>query len=120
MTFLKTKRSLELVALSFSAWFLKKTYFFCYIILTNQISLSPHEILDNNCIVVVCFPRCLVINFKINLSFFINQPHNQKTQYKNLNIWRTKRAFIDEKHFPIIFKGLSLKKIKQIFWKVRA
>ena len=43
-----------------------------------------------------------------------------KSQYKNLNILRTKRVF-KKKHkvFFIIFKRLSLKQIKQFFWKVR-
>ena len=39
-----------------------------------------------------------------------------KSQDKNSNILRTKRAFMMKiKAFFIIFKGLSLKQIKQIF-----
>ena len=50
--------------------------FSCYIILTDQISLSDclyflGNILDNMCIAVVCFPGCEVINFEINLIFLI-------------------------------------------------
>ena len=41
-----------------------------------------------------------------------------KNQDKNLNILRMKRAFmIKQKAFFVIFKGLLLKQIKQIFYK---
>ena len=45
------------------------------------------------CIVIICKPGCDVINFEINLSnqeVFSTQP---KSQDKNVNILRTKRAF---------------------------
>ena len=46
------------------------------------------------CIVIVCFPVCDVINFKINLSFlikpFVTRP---KKPEQNLKILRIKRAF---------------------------
>ena len=30
-----------------------------------------HEILDNMCIVIICFPVCDIMNFEINPSFLI-------------------------------------------------
>ena len=43
-----------------------------------------------------------------------------KSQDKRLNILRTKRAYeMKQKVFFIIFKGLSYKQVKKIFWKVR-
>ena len=43
---------------------------------------------------IFCFPCCDLINFKTNLSFLI-KPFSYKTKKvnKNLNIFRTKRAF---------------------------
>ena len=62
------------------------------------------------CIVIVSFLGCDVMNFEINFSFLI-KPFSHMTKkvisYKNVNILRTKQAFF------IIFKGFSLKKIKQ-------
>ena len=47
-------------------------------------------------------------------------PHDQKSQIKNFNILRKKRAFkIKQKALFDIFERLSLKQIKQFFWKVR-
>ena len=70
--------------------------------------------MDNMYIVIVCFPCCNSINFEINLI----KPLciGTKNQDKNLNILR-KRAFKMKKIFlkKIIFKGLSLKQLKQIF-----
>ena len=45
-------------------------------------------------IVVICFSVDDVINFEINFSFFYQAVflHDQKSQGKNLNILRTKRA----------------------------
>ena len=58
------------------------------------------------CIVIVCLPDCDVINFEINLIFLIELFHyTSKSQYKNLNILRTKRAI----------KELSFKQKKTIF-----
>ena len=57
------------------------------------------------------------MNFKINLIFLIKPffLHDQKSQDKNLNILRKKRAFkMKLKVFFIIFEGLSLKQIKNI------
>ena len=49
---------------------------FCYILLTDQISLSDCpwlslllEILGNMCVAIVCFPDCDVMNFEINHIF---------------------------------------------------
>ena len=55
------------------------------------------------CIAIVCFPGFDVINFEISL-----QP---KSQDKNSNILRTKRAFqVKQKAFFIIFAFLSFAK----------
>ena len=57
-------------------------------------------------------PGCDVIKFEINLIFLI-KPFDiwPKSQDKNLNILRTKRAFeVKEKAFFISFKGLSVAK----------
>ena len=52
------------------------------------------EILVNMCIAIVCFPGCDVINIKINLIFLIKLFFTwPKSQDKNLNIFRMKRAF---------------------------
>ena len=49
--------------------------FLCYILLTDQISLDLPlllEMLGNMCIVIIFYPVCDFINFKIYLSFLIN------------------------------------------------
>ena len=47
------------------------------------------------CIAMGCFPGCDVINFELNLTFLIKPfPTCPKIQDKNLNILRTKRAFM--------------------------
>ena len=64
------------------------------------------------CIVVIVRPVCDVINFETNLSFFIKL-------FPTSNISRIKRVVnMKEKAFFIIFKGLSMKEIKKLFWKV--
>ena len=56
------------------------------------------------CIAIVCYPGCDVIKFEISLNFL-------KSQDKNLNILRTKKAFeVKQKSFFTIFKGLSVAK----------
>ena len=61
------------------------------------------------CIVIIVCPVCDVINFEINLSFFIKL-------FPTSNISRTKRVVnMKEKAFFIIFKGLSMKEIKKTF-----
>ena len=69
------------------------------------------EILGNLCIAIVFKPDCDVLNFEANLIFLI------KTFFlQNLNILRKKSAFKMEAFF-IIFKGLSIKQITQVFLK---
>ena len=56
------------------------------------------------CIAIACQPGCDVINFEINLVFLTKLFYYMtKCKDKNLNILRTKRAFI-------IFKGSSVSK----------
>ena len=64
------------------------------------------------CIEIVCFPGCDVINFEINLiSLMYRFSTKLKSQDKNVNILRTKRAFKGkQKAFFLIFKGLSVAK----------
>ena len=64
------------------------------------------------CIEIVCFPGCDVINFEINLvSLMYRFSTRLKSQDKNVNILRTKRAFKGkQKAFFLIFKGLSVAK----------
>ena len=92
---------------SFSAWFLKKDLS-CYGMLTPKFNAwftnwpkfnawlpLLREILGNMCIVTACLPACDVMNLKLTLSFS-NQtvfPTWPKSQDRNLNILRTKRAF---------------------------
>ena len=78
---------------------------------------------------LVAWPICLLQLFvnqvvtswilKFNLIFLINQSDFStwpKSHDKNLNILRTKRAFkINQNAFFIIFKGLLMKQISQIF-----
>ena len=75
------------------------------------------ETLDNFYIATICCPVCDVINFEINLGFFI-KPFFYKTKksWQSLNISRTKKNFnMKQKAFFIVFKVLSLKKIKTTF-----
>ena len=97
--YLSVNRKRSGTSLPVSCLILGEKYFSLYILLTEQISLSDFlfllEMLGNMSIVVVCFPDCDVINFEINLNF-PNKPCpviGQKSQDKNLNILKTKRAF---------------------------
>ena len=47
------------------------------------------------CIVIIYFPLYDVINFEVNLSFFIKPFFYmaKKSQYRNLNIFRKETAF---------------------------
>ena len=87
-----------------------------------------HEILDNMCIAILCFPDCDVINFEIKRSFqwsrFSAWP---KSKDKNLNILRTKRdSRRNKKHFssfltlskPKKKKKAKLENFVQGFYKV--
>ena len=83
----------------FCVWFFKKSVLLCYILLTDDISLSDCLCLlryfFNMCIVIACFPGCDVISFEINLIFLIKLFFNmtKKSRQKNWNILRIKRAF---------------------------
>ena len=72
----------------------QKMCFSCYILLTEQISLSDCvEILDNICIEVAFFSGCDVIKLGINL-IFLTIPFLYMTKNgKKLNILTMKRAF---------------------------
>ena len=96
--FLKNKkRSGTSLTASYSTWFLKKnishiifyelTKFHCLIALLLII-------LDNMCIVIICLPGCDVYVLKLSLAFLSGRfPTWPKSQDKNLDILRTKRAF---------------------------
>ena len=77
-----------------------------------------HEKSDHNKrIAIVSIPICDVTNFEtlvFSSSYFL---HNQKSQYKNLNILRTKRDILtgNKTHFSSILKGFLLKQIKATF-----
>ena len=117
--FLKNKKSSGTsLPGSFSAWFLKQNI--CFIRLTDQISLS-------SCLYLMRYLAICILKLLTRLWHHIwNQPYlsNQaffstwpKIQDKNLNILRTKKAFkVKQKAFFIMFKGLSLKQIKQFFF----
>ena len=62
-----------------------------------------YEILDNMCIVIVCYPGYDVINFEINLIFLI-KPFLYMTKKS-----RQELKYLENKFF-IIFKGLSVAK----------
>ena len=52
------------------------------------------EILENMCLVIICYPACEVINFEIKLSFLIKLfSYTAKKQDKSLNTLKTKTAF---------------------------
>ena len=107
-----------------------KLFFFLYLInLSNFIVWLPslREILRNMWIVGVYYPGCNVMNFEINFTFLIKlfflhdflyffSPISQDKKFKKFNILRTKKAFkMRYKRFFIIFKGLQLKQIKNVF-----
>ena len=72
-------------------------------------------------IVIICWPSCDVIILRFTLPFWSSRfLYVTKKSRQILNILRTKRAFkVKRKVFFIIFKGLSLKQIRQILSKVR-
>ena len=72
-------------------------------------------------IVIICWSSCDVIILRFTLPFWSSRfLYVTKKSRQILNILRTKRAFkVKWKVFFIIFKGLSLKQIRQILWKVR-
>ena len=76
------------------------------------------EILSNIGIAIACKPGCDVMNFQVNLNLFNQAVFHTwpKCRDKNLNILRMERAFkMKWKAFFIIFKGLSINQIIQIF-----
>ena len=94
---------------SLSAWFSKKKFILLFYVNWPDFIAWLFllcEILGNMWIVIVCKPRCDVINYEINLIFLIQPffPTWPKIRDKNLNIFRTKRAFKMKKDLPIIFK----------------
>ena len=75
--------------------------------------------LGNMSIVIICCPVCAVINFAINLNILV-KPFSRWSisQIKNVNVWRTKRAFnMKWKVFFIIFKGLLVCQKLSQSWK---
>ena len=103
---------------SYSTWFSKIKYFSCYILLSDQISLSgyPYSWDIRQHVYCSCFLT------KLWRHKFWSQPYLSdqvvfyswpKSQHKNQNILITKRAFkMKWKAFYIIFKGISLKWIR--------
>ena len=64
------------------------------------------EILDNMCIAIIFYPGCDVIKLSFLSSRFATWP---KSQHKNLNILKTRRALeVKQKALFIIFKCLSV------------
>ena len=93
-----------------------KKCFSCYILLTDQISLSHCLYFSKYwaiCVLRLFFNQLVKSwDLKLALSFlssrFATWP---KSQYKNVNILRKKGAFVvKQKAFFIIFKGLSVAK----------
>ena len=106
--FWKTTADLELVSLPhFLHDFWWKIFLLLYSIIfwPNFISWLSllYEILGNMCIAIGFLPGCDVINFEINLIFLI-KPFFLCDQKVKIKIWISWER-----------KGLSLKKIKQIF-----
>ena len=112
----KTKKVLELVSLShFLHDFWRKIFVTLHFIKwPNLIAWLPLllEILGNMYIIVICCPVCDILSFEINHSFLIKLFfYITKSQDKNVNISRTKRALnMKWKIFFIVFKGLSIVK----------
>ena len=92
-----------------------------YILLTGwyihcPIALLLLEVLVHMCIAIVCFSRCDVMNFKINLifpikSFFL---HDQKMKTKILISWKPKVILRwNKKHFSSILNKFYCQKLSQ-------
>ena len=85
---------------TFCGWLYKKKM--CYILYwSNFILWLPLllEISGNICLVFVYYPVCDVVNFEINLSFFVK-----------LFSYMTKKKKKSQEAFSIILKGLSVAK----------
>ena len=123
--FQKIKRGLELASLSHLLHnFWRKILLLLYSInWPNLIVWLPLlcKILGNMCVAIFCKTGYGVMNFEVNL-IFLNKLfflHDQKIVTKTW-ISREQKSFYDEiKSNFHHFKGLSIKQITQIFWKVR-
>ena len=87
----------------------------------DKVNLKFYDVttwLTNNCNTNNCNTH--IVQYLENI-YFSNQavfPAWPKSDGKNLNILRTKRAFkMKQELFSIIFKGLSMKQIMQIFFE---
>ena len=81
----------------FTNSFARKYFSWCILLTLNLFVWLPLvlEIFGNICIANVCFSAYEVLNFEINL-IFSNQAvflHDQKSQDKNIDILRAKKAF---------------------------
>ena len=102
-----------------------KTTLLCLIVVGGYIAFSQIFHSQNHFIMTLSFYQNVKLGptprfcFWVCLSLASSCSTWPKSQDKNLNILAVKRAFKMKKAFYIIFKGLSLKQIKQFFWKVR-
>ena len=79
----------------------QEKYFLCYILFTDQISLS------NICIVIVCYQAGDLINFKTYLSFLI-KPFSYTT--RKIKIQQERKELLGEikKYFSSFLKDFQL------------
>ena len=114
-------RPLELVSLPRFPHNFWKKYFCCYTLLTDEMLLSGYLYFMRYWAIYVLqlfvnqVVKSWILNLTLNFGFWIylsNQaffPTWTKTRDKNLNIFRTKRAFkMKQKPFFIIFNELSI------------
>ena len=76
------------------------------------------QVLRNMCIIIVCYPRCDVMNFKINLIFLNKQffLHDQKFKTKISIFWEQEELLRwNKKHFSLILKNYHWSKYKIFF-----
>ena len=72
--------------------------------------LLHFEILANRSIIIICFPDCDVINFEINLSFFLKKiDRTQSSEQKEL-------LRLNKKHFPSFLNGFHFPEIVAQTW----
>ena len=118
---IQNKRGLKPVSLPHFRTIFEEKCFSWYILLIDQISLS-------NCLFFVRFWAILVSQlfanqvvtswiFKLILPFQSSRfSYMTKKSWQNVNILRTERTFkMKQKAFFIIFNGISIKQITQIF-----
>ena len=102
-TFLKTKKSLELASLTHFLHNYGENYFLRYILLTDQISFPDF----------LYFLRCWAISVLLHQNDQ-NDKNDQKVRTKNLNILRTKPAFLNEiSIFYYIQRAFHCQKLSQ-------